>query len=308
MKRILIFILCIVVITQVSAQKLTQAVTGRVTDRTTGAVLAGAGIKLSGATGEFTAVASEQGIFTVSAPLGRYRLTVTFTGYQPVHDEVLLIAARQSVVNALLERGETVLETVEVQSATGVDEIPGLQSLSIEKTLRMPANFFDPVRVVTSYPAVVAANDQANAIIVRGNSPNSLAWRLNGLNIVNPNHLSNAGTLSDRPAANGGGVNIVSAQMLERTDFFFGAMPANYGNALAGIIDMQFRDGNRSDHNFTGQASLIGLDFAAEGPLTKSGNNSFLANYRYSTVGVLSAAGVDFGGERITFHDFSFHG
>jgi hypothetical protein len=173
--------------------------------------------------------------------------------------------------------------------------------------LRIPANFLDPVRAITSYPGVVATNDQSNTIMVHGNSPNGLLWRLNGLDIVNPNHLGNAGTLSDRPVASGGGVNILSAQMLDRTDFYLGALPANYGNATAGVIDMGLRSGNKDDHQFTAQASLIGLDFAAEGPFGKKHNNSFLANYRYSTVGLLSVMGVDFGGESITFQDFSFN-
>ncbi|NJM26521.1 MAG: TonB-dependent receptor, partial [Bacteroidia bacterium] len=161
--------------------------------------------------------------------------------------------------------------------------------------------------MATSYPGVATASDQNNAIVVRGNSPNGLLWRLNGLDIVNPNHLSNAGTLSDKPAANGGGVNILSAQMLGRTQFLLGALPTQYGNATAGVIDMQLRDGNREQREYTAQASLIGLDLAAEGPLSKNKSSSYLANYRYSTVGLLSAMGVDFGGEAISSQDFSFN-
>src|SRR5690606_26530175 len=110
---------------------------------------------------------------------------------------------------------------------------------------------------------VIATNDQNNSIMVRGNSPNGLSWRLNGLDIVNPNHQANAGTLSDKPAANGGGVNIISAQMLGRTDFYMGALPVRYGNAYAGVIDMELRRGNANDVEYTAQASLIGIDLAA---------------------------------------------
>jgi hypothetical protein len=306
--KLLLTLFFYLAVTCASAQDLMQVVRGKISDRLTGIPMAGAGIRLVGSAGEHTSVSDEHGIFSITAPIGRYKLSVSFTGYQTFHDEVLLIAARELVVNVAITRGETVLEAVEVRSSTAVDDLPGLQSLSVEKTLRVPANFFDPVRVVTAYPAVVAANDQSNAIIVRGNSPNGLLWRLNGLNIVNPNHLSNAGTLSDRPASNGGGVNILSAQMLDRTDFYFGAMPPNYGNALAGVVDMKLRDGSRTSYEYTAQASLIGLDVAAEGPFTKKQNSSFVANYRYSTVGLLSAIGVNFGDEAITFQDLSFHG
>jgi hypothetical protein len=106
---------------------------------------------------------------------------------------------------------------------------------------------------------------------------------------------------------NGGGVTMLSAQMLDRTTFYTGAFPAHIGNLLSGAVDMGLRNGNMEEHEYTAQASLLGLDFSAEGPLTKKHNSSFLANYRYSTVGLLSQAGVDFGDESIGFQDLSFN-
>jgi hypothetical protein len=287
------------------SQTLTQSVSGKITDRLTGLPLEAASLELTGIDTVIAGVSSSDGSFSLVATVGRYKLSATFTGYRTFHDEVLVIAGKANLFKITLSPAETVLQAVEVQSQVTGDEVPGLQSLSIEKTLRVPANFFDPVRVITAYPAVVAANDQANGIIVRGNSPNGLLWRLNGLDIVNPNHLSNAGTLSDRPTGYGGGVNILSAQMLDRTDFFMGFIPAQYGNALSGVIDMKTREGSKSKKQYTAQASLIGLDLSAETPIGGSGQHSLVANYRYSTVGLLSAIGVNFGDEEIRFQDFS---
>jgi hypothetical protein len=307
-KNFLLFFVLVFLMIPSVAQELTQTVKGSVADRFTGAMISGANIKLTGKNGEKLVQSSEQGLFNIDVPVGRYILTISHTAYESYASELLVIAAHQSIIKIELTPGVTVLDEVSVSGTVPVDDdVPGLRSLSIEKTLRIPANFLDPVRAITAYPGVVATNDQSNTIMVHGNSPNGLLWRLNGLDIVNPNHLANAGTLSDRPVANGGGVNILSAQMLDRTDFYLGALPAHYGNATAGVIDMGLRSGNKDDHQFTGQASVIGLDFAAEGPLGKKHNNSFLANYRYSTVGLLSAMGVDFGGEAITFQDFSFN-
>ncbi|MFM7194643.1 MAG: hypothetical protein ACKOYP_07675, partial [Bacteroidota bacterium] len=127
-----------------------------------------------------------------------------------------------------------------------------------------------------------------------------------GMDIVNPNHLSNAGTLSDRPVANGGGVSILSAQVLDRSEFHYGILPASAGNALSGMLDMSLRKGN-DQSEYTVQAGLIGTDLAAEGKLDRSGRTTWLVNGRYSTVGLLSKAGVDFGGESIDFSDITFH-
>jgi hypothetical protein len=290
-----------------AAQGITQQVRGKITDRETGAPLSNASVAATNASDSNFTQTDEEGKFRFTLPIGRYKLSVSFTGFQQVNQELLVISGRESVVSLQLISSTQQLQEVEVHGSSLLPELPGMRSLSIEKTLRVPANFFDPVRVATAYPGVVAANDQNNSIIVRGNSPNGLLWRLNGLDIVNPNHLANAGTLSDIPAANGGGVNILSAQMLDRTDFYMGSFPANYGNALSGIIDMHLREGNKSKWEYTAQASLIGMDLSAEGPLNKNKNTSLLVNYRYSTVGLLSLAGVNFGGEAIAFQDLSFN-
>jgi hypothetical protein len=293
--------------TSLAAQEITQMVKGKITDETTGFPLAKASVTVIKNQDAQTTQTDDEGRFTLTLPTGRFKLSVSYTGYKGVNLELLVISGRESVVSVELSPSTQQLQEVEVTSASQLPELPGLRSLSIEKTLRIPANFFDPVRSATAYPGVIAANDQNNSIIIRGNSPNGLLWRLNGLDVVNPNHLANAGTLSDIPAANGGGVNILSAQMLDRTDFFTGSFPANYGNALSGIIDMRLREGNKTTYEYTAQASLIGLDVSAEGPVGKNKNTSFLVNYRYSTVGLLSLMGVNFGDEAISFQDLSFN-
>lgn len=247
----------------------------------------------------------EAGKYSLTLTPGRYRLLISYTGYQSRESELLIIAAKSTTVNVTLEEISTELEEVIVSPEPVTS--PALTSISIEKTLRIPANFFDPIRMLTAYPGIVAANDQANSIIVKGYSPNYVLWRVEGLDVVNPNHLANAGTMGDKPTANGGGVSILSAQVLDRTDFRSGYLPTGYGNGLAGIMDMKLRTGATDKMQYTAQASLIGMDLAAEGPMNKEKGSSFLVNYRYSTVGLLGSMGVDFGGEAINFQDLTFH-
>jgi hypothetical protein len=287
-------------------QDITQSVTGKVKDISTFTELAGASISIFSGSELITGASTDsEGQFRFSLPPGRYRLVVSFTGYVSIENELLVIAGKMPALEILLQESPTLLAEV-VVSPESISE-PGVTSLSIEKTLRAPANFFDPVRMLTSYPGVVTANDQANSIIVKGYSPNGILWRLQGLDIINPNHTANAGTLSDKPTANGGGVSVLSAQILDRTDFYSGNLPTRYGNALAGVMNMSLRPGSSEKIEYTAQASLIGIDLAAEGPFSKKSESSFLVNYRYSTVGLLSQVGVDFGDEAIGFQDLSFH-
>lgn len=287
------------------AQSLVSTVSGVVTDRVSKGPIEGALIAFSGTDGkDATTITGPDGRFTIQLLPGRYTAAVSVLGYAAASEEALAVSGHTLVLNFQLAEQSTELAAVTITARPGTadEEI----TLPIEKVLRMPANFFDPVRMLSSYPGVMTANDQANNIIVKGSSPSGLLWRLNGMDIVNPNHLANAGTITDKPTANGGGVNILSAQMLDKTAFYSGHIPARYGNFTSGVLDMSLRTGNNTKHEYTAQASLLGLDFAAEGPI-KSGSSSFLANYRYSTVGLLSLAGVNFGGEAITFQDLSFH-
>jgi hypothetical protein len=288
-------------------QKLTQSFSGTVKDAWSQKPVSLANISLY-ADGNLVlgSVTDSTGHFLINEiELGRYRLVVSYTGYQSFESELLIISGKTQRMDIQLQESKTMLEEVVISPSS--ISTPNATTIPIEKALRVPANFFDPVRMLTSYPGVVTANDQSNAIVVKGYSPNAIGWRLQGLDILNPNHLANAGTFSDKPVANGGGVNVLSAQLLDRTNFYSGSLPVQYGNALSGIMDMTLRSGNTDKVQYTAQASLIGLDVAAEGPIDKKKKSSFVANYRYSTVGLLSQMGIDFGGEQINFQDFSFN-
>ena len=308
MNQKLIFGLLILMSGALSSFAQSSSVSGIVRDVISKKGVEGAVIFLVSKSDSLQAITDPQGRFAIaSVKAGRYICSVHSLGYETDEQETLVITGKAAIVEFNLQEKIVELETLTVQARPTNTSEAGAISLPIEKVMRMPANFFDPVRMLSSYAGVVTSNDQANNIVVKGNSPTGLLWRLNGMDIVNPNHLANAGTFNDKPTANGGGVNILSAQMLDRTDFYSGNMPARYGNLSAAALDMTLRNGNSTRREYTAQASLLGLDFAAEGPLGKKGRTTYLANARYSTVGLLSQMGVNFGDEKIGFQDFSFN-
>lgn len=305
---ILLFLIPVeVVVAQFGPGHPTQTIRGNVRDAETERPLAGTNLILEDATQAYNITADENGTFRMTkVPVGRYHLTASYVGYETVTiAELLVESGKEQIVEVRMRVGaETLTETV-VKGNRPDNTLTSVQQLSTEQILRFPATYLDPARLVTSFPGVVNTNDQANNISVRGNSPNGFIWRLEGVEIVNPNHLSNAGTIGDRPTASGGGVNILSAQLLGSTRFLSGAFSPEYGNTLAGVMDMRFRTGNNEKHEFTAQAGLIGLDLASEGPLSKKKGSSYLINYRYSFTGLLGLMGISFGGEDIRFQDLS---
>ena len=244
-----------------------------------------------------------------AVPTGIHAVRVRHDGHEAaLVPEVWIRAGKSEVVDVALRSSVKQLAEVAVEArAPRAMSTIGTHALTVEQSLRYPATFFDPARLATTRPGVAATNDQANHMSIRGNSPASNAYLLEGAEIVNPNHLSNAGTASDLPVLSRGGVSILSAQMLGTSQLLTGGSNAAYGNALGGIMDMRLRRGATDGQAFTVQAGLLGIDLSTEGPFTKGGRASYLVNYRYSTIGLLSAMGVDLGDEAITFQDLSFH-
>ncbi|MDO8365923.1 MAG: TonB-dependent receptor [Saprospiraceae bacterium] len=299
------------------ATSLSQAQTlrGTVRDADNGEAIIGAtiGLRFSKAGAEPLSLATNPGgefIFEKIRP-GYYSVEITAQSFENQFiAEINVTAGKEQVLEIALRRSASQLAEVTISATRPGRRQPlplGEIPLTKDQTLRFPATFFDPSRLAMAYPGVANTDDQANGLSIRGNSPASVRWRLEGVDIVNPNHLSNAGTFSDRPAAASGGILMFSAQLLDNSSLLTGAFPAGYGDAMGGIMDMNLRRGNNRQHEFTAQAGLIGLDLAAEGPIGKKGKNSYLVNYRYSTVGLLGQLGVSFGDEQINFQDLSFN-
>lgn len=290
-------------------QVYTETIRGKVTDGDTGSPLIGATIALL-ETNLGTSTDSLGKFELLDVPVGRYQAQVSYLGYQSqTLTELLLESGKELVLEIELTESFSDIETVLVRAPRSDIQsmAPTVKTLTVEETLRFPATFFDPARLASTFSGVVQTNDQANGISIRGQSPNNILWRLEGVDIVNPNHTPNAGTFSDQTTANGGGVNILSAQLLGTSYFHTGAFPVSYGNALSGVMDMYLRAGNNQKHEFTAQAGLIGLELSSEGPINDDTDASYLVNYRYSFVGLLSLMGVPVGDEDISFQDLSFN-
>jgi hypothetical protein len=299
-----LFVLFLLVGSTLSAQ---ATLRGSVRDADNGQYLVGATVQLLNAGKGVNTDSLGRFRFEDLEP-GRYLVQISYLGYQQLAiSELLVSSGKEQVLDIELQEAPTSLTSVTVKASRAPlgGNNPNLLRLTQEETLRFPATFNDPARLATAYAGLSGANDQANHLIIRGQSPLGMHWRLEGLEIINPNHTANAGTFSDRSTLSGGGINAISAQLMEEANFYLGSFPSLYGNATAGLLDLRLRNGNNEQREHTVQAGLIGIDLATEGPITKGGS-SYLVNYRYSFTGLLSDLGVPLGDEDIRFQDLSF--
>ncbi len=274
-----------------------QTIRGVITDAASGHPIPYATVWLGEQPGT-GAVTDEKGQFSLpSVPVGRHTIHASFMGYEPMEfKEVLVTSARETWLEISLRELVTELEEVSVrpqvhkEKAMNPMAVTGARMLSVEEASRYAGGMDDPARLASSF-AGVAPNVSNNGISVHGNAPHLLQWRMEDVEIPNPNHFADISTLG------GGILSSLSSQVLGNSDFYTGAFPAEFGNAVSGVFDMKLRNGNNQKYQHTFQAGILGLDVASEGPLSKTHNSSYIFNYRYSTTGLLNNMGVvDLGG------------
>ena len=241
---------------------------------------------------EIGTVSDSLGRFSLSkVPVGRHSLQAAFMGYEPtLISEILVTSAKEVYLEVALKESVNELNEVVVQANSNRDEamnklaIAGARMLSVEEASRYAGGFDDPARLVSAF-AGVAPGVSTNGISIHGNAPHLLQWRLEDVEIPNPNHFADITSLG------GGILSSLSSQVLGNSDFFTGAFPSEYGNAVSGVFDMKLRNGNNQRYENAFQVGIMGIDFASEGPLSKKHKASYLFNYRYSTTGLLNLAG-----------------
>lgn len=306
MKRLAFFLF--VLLNFSAAAQRHQTIKGTVVDAETKQPLVGATVFVE--TPEIIGASTDiDGKFKIEkVPVGRLEIKCTYIGYEPwTSGQITVTSGKEFVLNITLEENVHMTEEVKVvatQDGRTKNDMMTVssRSFSIKETQRFAGSINDPGRVALNFPGVTAAQDNDNDVIVRGNSAAGMLWRLEGIDVPNLNHFS-------RPGSSGGGITALSPHVLGSTDFSTGAFPAEYGNAISGVFDVSFRNGNTERHEFMVRAGIIGLNAGAEGPLSKKDDgSSYLFNYRYSTLGILGAMGLHIVDENTTntYQDLSF--
>lgn len=287
-RRIFMAFFCVLIsITAAYGQNTpTQNIRGVVTDRLSGMPVPAVSIKVveNAGLGVFT---SDDGQFVLhDIPIGRYTIQASCIGYElTVVKEIMLTSTKEVSVEIAMDRIEFELKDVVIvankERASNKMALTGGRLLRVEEASRYAGGMDDPARLVSSF-AGVSPNVGNNGISVHGNAPGMLQWKLEGIEIPNPNHFADIATLG------GGVLSSLSTNVLANSDFYNGAFPAEYNNAISGVFDMKLRTGNNRKHEHTFQAGLLGLDFASEGPFSNHSHASYLFNYRYSTTGLMN--------------------
>lgn len=294
----LFLFLLLVLSGRVIAQGNTQTIRGTILDTDTRRPLIGATILVVGSDPILGATTDFDGRFVIdNVATGRLDLQIRMVGFEEQRlTNQLLTSAKELVLEIRLQESVTQLKEFEVKAPERKGELRNdmatlsARKISVEETSRIAGGINDPARMVGTFPGVAGDPSGNNTIVVRGNSPKGVQWRLEGVEIPNPNHFADDGST-------GGPINVLNSDVIDDSEFYTGAFAAEYGNVTSAVFDMRLRDGNDRKREYTLKAGVLGTDLTAEGPIPGTNGGSYLANYRYSTLALLDGAGiVDYGG------------
>jgi hypothetical protein len=305
MKFYYFFILFFSLFLRISAQQPTQVIKGVVLDNVSNQPVPSASILIKSLNNSAIADTAGNFLFT-NIPVGYYSIQVTAIGYESfTYNEVMVISAKQTFLTILLKEKIVVLSEITIKSKLS-KEVPlntsasvSAKMLSVEEAKRYAGGFDDPARLVSSF-AGVSSNVGNNGIVVRGNNAKYLQWRLEGVEIPDPNHFA------DNFVFGGGVLSALSIHNMGNSDFLSGAFPSEYSNALSGVFDMNLKRATNGRKERTIQIGITGLDYAEEGPFKKGGSATYIYNYRYSTLGLLRPLLPEDGGKGVQYQDLSF--
>ncbi len=226
-------------------------------------------------------------------PVGRYTVRCSYIGYiDKTMQNIEVNSGKETQLIIELATSSKNIKDVVIKNKKGQVNnsmaTVSARNFNPEEASRYVASREDIARMATNFAGVRGSDDSRNDIVIRGNTPNGVLWRVEGFDVNNPNHFASFGTT-------GGPVNIINNKLLGNSDFMTGAFPADYGNGTSGVFDLRLRNGNKDKHEFTAQLGILGLEATAEGPLNKKSGASYTFSYRYATLAIMNKFGINFG-------------
>src|SRR5690554_2567840 len=291
-----------------SYAQISQTLRGSVIDANLFFPLSGARLFLvsEDSTTTLRTVSDEAGLYRFeNVPIGKYSLSATFLSYQTSVQIVTVNSGKERVVDEYLHEDILTSDEVQIigqQNGQLNNEMATVSSrqFSVEETDRYAGSRGDPARMASNFAGVQGADDSRNDIVVRGNSPIGLLWKVEGIDLPNPNHFATSGST-------GGPVAILNNKILDNSDFYMSAFPADYGNSISAVFDLKLRNGNTEIHEFTGQFGFLGTEIMVEGPISREKRSSYLVMARYSTLSIFQAMNIRIGTDAVpTYVDGAF--
>jgi len=247
----------------------TYKISGTVFDANTKEGLIGVPIIIENRNGSGVST-DEEGKYTLTLPKGEYTFNIDYIGFEKKQIKISLIGN----VNQNIELRQTtiglgeVVVTAERPDANVSAPQTGIERMEIQQINKLPVLLGerDIIKTIQLMPGVQGAGEGSSGFYVRGGSADQNLILLDNVGLYNASHMM-------------GFFSTFNSEVLRDVTLYKGAMPAQYGERLASILDVQQRNGDNQKYQVAGGIGLISSNINVEGPIQK-GKSSFLIGGR----------------------------
>jgi hypothetical protein len=226
----------------------------------------------------YTAEADQRGRFELPLPAGPANVTVTAPGHNVFLQNESLAAQQQLAVTYLVERDRYDPYEIVVVSEQRREEVSRI-SLRGAEIKQVPGTFGDPFRVVQALPGVASVVSLLPFPIVRGATPSSTGFLLDGTRVPLLYHLLS-------------GPSVIHPDFIDEIQFYPGGAPVLYGGYTGGIIDGRTVRARRDEHLLDFDANLLQAGGLVRQPIPPLGATLTVAG-RYGYPGLILSLATD---------------
>lgn len=212
-----------------------------------------------------------KGWYEITLPKGNHTLIINYLGYK--EREVPISVADKNVRQHInLSQSSIELEEVIVTSkrpdANVTDPQVGVTQMEIVQLNKLPVLMGerDVIKSLELMPGVKSSGEGSSGFFVRGGTADQNLIMLDNVSLYNASHLM-------------GFFSTFNSDVLRDVALYKGPIPAQYGERLSSILDVQQRNGDMQDYKISGGIGLISSKLNVEGPIQK-GKSSFILGGR----------------------------
>jgi TonB family protein len=217
--------------------------------------------------------ADRRGRFRLPLPPGKARVSVYAPNHNPFVQEETLAPSQELAVAYLVERDRYDPYEIVVVGAQQKREEVSRITLRGAELREIPGTFGDPFRVIQTLPGVSSVVSLLPFPVVRGASPASTGFLLDGTTIPLLYHLLV-------------GTSVIHPEFIDEIQFYPGGAPAPYGQYTGGIIDGRTARARPDEHLLDFDINLLQAGAFAREPIKPLGA-TFTAAARYGYPGFL---------------------
>ena len=211
-------------------------------------------------------------------PVGLINVVFSYIGYESVTKaDVSIKPDRTLFLNVDMKSSVVELQDVVVTNGyfSELENKPvSTVNFSAEEIRRSPGTAGDVSRILSTLPSVAKVNDQRNSLIVRGGTAVENSFYVDNIEIPNINHFPVEGS-SDGP------IGILNADFINDVNFHSGGFSPVYGDRLSSIMDITYREADKTRFSPQVNLSLAGAGGSVEGALGNKMNYLLSFNRSY---------------------------